>query len=138
MSGRMSNFADRIIKWKFFRYCFCGGIAALVDMTVFFSANEIFKLHYLIALAISFTVAAGVNYSLQRKITFKNTYKKMHKQFPVFVAVELVGLLIAGVSMTALVEIFRLWPTLARFISIFIALAYNYTANKKITFNMMK
>jgi len=123
---------------KFFRYCFCGGIAAITDLAIFFTLNEFFKVYYLFALAVSFTVAAGVNYSLQRKITFDNKYEKKHKQFFVFVAVEVVGLGLNAAVTALQVEVLGVWPTLARFIAIFIVLAYNYTANKKITFKLMK
>jgi putative flippase GtrA len=134
----MKKIIRKIIGWRFFRYCFCGGISALTDMSIFFALNELLKIHYLIALVCSFTVAVFVNYSLQRKITFKSTYAKKHFQFVAFVGIELGGLLISGISLTALVELAGLWPTLARFLSIFITLTYNYTLNRKITFNLMK
>jgi len=129
---------DKFFAIKFFRYCFCGGIAAITDLALFYVLNEWAKLYYLFALPISFTAAALVNYSLQRKVTFNNAYSKKHKQFAVFFLVEVIGLLLNGFFTAIQVEFFGVWPTLARFISIWIVLIYNYTANKKITFKLMK
>jgi len=132
----MKKIINNLLKIQFFRYCISGGIAAIVDLGLFFSFNEFFKLHYLIALIISFTVAGLVNYTLQRKITFKSNYSKKHKQFSIFIAIQIVGLVFNGVVTTAQVEFLGVWPTLARFISILIVLIWTYTANKKITFKM--
>jgi putative flippase GtrA len=135
---KIREIKDHLFSIRFFRYCFCGGISAIIDTSIFFVLNELFNIYYLFALFVSFTVAVTVNYSLQRKITFKNTYSKKHKQFTVFVLLQLIGLLISGVIIAAMVEIFSVWPTLARFITIWIVLAYTYTSNKVITFNKMK
>jgi putative flippase GtrA len=130
------NFIKKLVETKFFRYCFGGGISAIIDLGVFFTLNEIFKIHYLYALIISFIIAASINYILQRKLTFKDNYSKKHKQFSVFLAIQLVGLIFNGLITAAQVEYLGVWPTLARFIAIFIVLFWTYTANKKITFNM--
>ena len=132
----MKKLINKLFEKQFFRYCFGGGIAALVDLGLFFSLNEFFKLHYIIALIISFTLAGLVNYTLQRKITFKSSYSKKHKQFSIFIAIQIVGLVFNGILTTTQVEFLGIWPTLARFISILLVLVWTYTANKKITFKM--
>ena len=132
----MMKIINKLFESQFFRYCFSGGIAALVDLGLFFSLNEFFKLHYIIALIISFTIAGLVNYTLQRKVTFKSNYSKKHKQFSIFIGIQIIGLVFNGVVTTAQVEFLGVWPTLARFISILIVLLWTYTANKKITFKM--
>jgi len=130
--------AKKLFRIRFFRYCFAGGIAGITDLAVFFIFNEIIKVHYLLALVISFAIAVGVNYALQRRITFKNTYSKKHKQFFVFIGLQIIGLLLSGLLTTIQVEMFGFWPTFARFMAIWIVLIYNYLSNRFITFNLMK
>lgn len=131
-----------LVKWffgiKFFCYCFSGGVAAIVDLSIFYTLNELFNVYYLAALPISFTVAAVVNYTLQRKITFKNSYQNKCKQLAVFVVLQAVGLTLNGIVTAIQVEFLEVWPTLARFIAIFVILIYNYLTSKFITFGKMK
>jgi putative flippase GtrA len=133
---KLMEFIKNLFKRQFIKYCFSGGIAALVDLGIFFLLNEFLSVHYIYSLTISFTIAAAINYTLQRKITFKSSYSKKHKQFAIFVAIQIIGLVFNGIVTTAQVEFLGAWPTLARFISILIVLLWTYTANKKITFNM--
>ncbi len=132
----MKKLINKLFEKQFFRYCFGGGVSAIIDLAIFFILNEFFNLYYLYALTISFVIAAGVNYTLQRRITFKSNYSKKRKQFSVFIVIQIVGLIFNGILTTTQVELFGVWPTLARFISILLVLFWTYTANKKITFKM--
>ncbi|MCX6803362.1 MAG: GtrA family protein [Candidatus Diapherotrites archaeon] len=123
---------------RFFKYCFGGGISAIVDLSIFYTLNEIIGMYYIFSLICSFVVASGVNFFIQRKFTFKNNYAKKHKQLLVFTVLQAGGLAI-NASVTALqVEYFGVWPTFAKFCAIFVALIYNYFTSKYITFNLMK
>lgn len=130
--------ANKLLKKRFFRYCFGGGVAAITDMGIFFILNEIFLVHYLLALTISFPVAVIVNYALQRRVTFKNKYSKKHKQFTVFLIIQIIGWGINASVTTGLVELAHFWPTMARIVAIFIVVLFTYNSNKMITFNLMK
>ncbi len=130
--------ATKLMKKRFFRYCFGGGVAAITDMSIFFILNEIFSVHYLLALTISFPIAVIVNYAIQRRVTFKNKYAKKHKQFTVFLVIQIIGWVINASVTTGLVELAQFWPTLARIVAIFIVVLFTYNSNKMITFNLMK
>jgi len=125
-----------LFKSRFIRYCFGGGISAIADLVIFFLLNEILSLHYIYALIIAFTIASVINYSLQRKITFKSNYSKQHRQFGVFLIIQIIGLVFNGILTTVQVEFLGIWPTLARFIAIWIVLIYTYTTNKRVTFGL--
>jgi putative flippase GtrA len=120
----------------FFKYCFAGGVAAITDLGIFFILNEIFNIYYIFAIPIAFFIAAIVNYSLQRKFTFKSKYKKKRKQFSVFLLIMIIGFFINASLTIMQVELFNVWPTLARFIAILIGTLYSYYANSRITFNL--
>lgn len=132
------NFFSNFFSSKFFKYCFFGGIAALIELGTFFAFTEFNIINYFFAAPISFALAAITNYFLQRKFTFKNKYSKKHKQFTIFFIIAIGGLIINWTITIIGVEFFYLWPTLAKFIAILIALGYNYTLNKKITFGKMQ
>ena len=127
---------DKFFQIQFFRYCFSGGISAITDLILFFILNELIGIHYLIALTISFVIAVTVNYIMQRKITFRSEYKKKHKQFTIFLSVQIIGLAFNGILMYWLVELLTFWPTLAKLLAIFIVLIYTYSTNTKLTFNL--
>ena len=135
---KFGKLLDKLFSKRFFRYCVCGGISAMTDIIIFFLLNELFNTYYLFALIISFTIAVTINYALQRRITFKNSYSKKHKQFTVFLILQIIGLIISGTIIVAQVELLNVWPTLARFITIWIVLIYNYKSNKLITFKHMR
>ncbi len=128
----------KIFSNKFFKYCFFGGLAALVELGTFFGFTEPGLISYFFAAPISFALAAIANYFLQRKFTFKNKYSKKRKQFTVFFFVALGGLAINWTITIIGVEWFTLWPTLAKFIAIIVALGYNYSLNSKLTFKKMQ
>lgn len=123
---------------KFIKYCFFGGLAAIIELASFFIINSIFGIGYFITTPISFIIAATANFFLQRKFTFKNNYEKKHKQFIVFALIAIGGLIINWIATIAYVELFHLAPIIAKFFAILTALIYNYTLNKKITFGKMK
>ena len=47
---------------QFFRYIFVGGSASLIDMTMFYVANTVFDLNYLIAQTVGFSFGLTVSY----------------------------------------------------------------------------
>ncbi|MFA6268264.1 MAG: GtrA family protein [archaeon] len=131
---RIIDIVKKLFGGKFIRYCFCGGIAAIVDISTFFMLNEILKFHYFISLSISFPLAALVNYLLQRKITFKGKGRNFKLQFVVFVTIALIGWAF-NASITAVqVEFFGVWPTAARVIATILVTFFTYNSNKLITF----
>ena len=124
---------EKLLGKKFVRYCFCGGVAAIVDLGLFFFLNEMLGWHYLIALTISFPLAVAVNYALQRRITFKSKGKK-RIQLPIFFSIQIGGWVLNAIITTLLVEILLFWPTIARIIAVLFVTIYTYSSNKKLTF----
>jgi len=130
---KIRDILDGLLKKRFIKYCFGGGVAAIVDLSVFYILNEILSVHYLIALTISFPLAVAVNYAIQRRVTFKSKGKK-YIQFPIFFAIQFGGWLLNAILTTAQVEMLGIWPTFARIIAVLIVIVYTYSSNKKITF----
>lgn len=134
----MINQAKKIIKGKFITYCFFGGIAALVELTGFYILNQILGQHYITSTIIALAFSATTNYSLQRKFTFKNTYRDKKKQFAVFIIITIIGLIVNSIVTAGLIELLQLWPPIAKIFAILSATVSNFILNKKITFGKMK
>ena len=122
----------------FFKYCALGAIAALFELGTFYVMIKLMQINYIFSSPIAFVIAITINYILQRKITFKNTYSKKRKQFAVFLIIALGGLLINWSATIIYVEIAHIAPMIAKLGAILTALIYNYTMNKRITFAKFK
>jgi len=128
-----NNIFENLLEKKFVKYCFCGGVAAIVDLGLFYFLNEIIGWHYLIALTISFPIAVAMNYALQRRVTFRSKGKK-RIQLPIFFSIQLGGWVLNAIITTLLVEILLFWPTIARLVAVLFVTIYTYSSNKKLTF----
>ncbi len=117
-------------------YIFCAGIATLLDMALLYVLTEFFGLLYLVSATFSYASGILVNYSLNRKITFKNKSPKIFKQFSMFVFVSLVGLVLTLLFMAFFVEVLGLWYMFAKLITIILVFIWSYNANSRLTFKI--
>ena len=120
------------------KYGFSGGLSSGVDLVIFYILTEFIQIPYYIVAPISFSLGAIINYFLQRRITFKNTYSNKTKQFSFFFTYAIIALIANSILITMLVEGLSLWPTLAKAIVIPIIGLVNFLVHRKITFGLMK
>lgn len=118
----------------FLLYGLVGIVAMLVDFLCLYTLTEVFHYYYLYSLVGAYFVAALVNYSLQKKVTFKCKKNNYCRQFLQFFLVGLVGLLINMVIVYAGTEYFGLWYIYGKVIATFVAFLWNFTMNKFFTF----
>jgi putative flippase GtrA len=79
---------------KIVRYFFVGGIAAAVDITIFFVFAKLFGFNYLTVGACGFVIATLVNYVLSIRYVFESGARFERKQEVMFVyIVSILGLL---------------------------------------------
>ena len=80
---------------QFFRYCFVGGVAFLVDFGVLTFLVEVFGVPHVAAATISFIAGLATNYVLSTFWIFRNS-KVDNKlaEFAIFALIGVVGLLI--------------------------------------------
>jgi len=124
------------LRWQqFFNYCIGGGFAFIVDAGLLFVFTEFCGLWYMLSATLSFLIAAVVNYSWQRLVTFRQLKSdKVMKQFLMFSLIAVVGLLINNSMLYILVEFCGFWYMLAKAAAAIVVLIWNFIANKKITF----
>jgi len=119
-------------------YIFCAGIATLVDLFLLFLLTDYFRIMYLVSASISYTAGIFVNFSLNRKITYKSKSKQVLKQFLLFSSIALVWLFLTLILMAFFVEVIGLWYMFAKLITIMIVFIWSYNANTKLTFRIFK
>jgi putative flippase GtrA len=122
----------------FVRYSIVGGSATLVDISILYLLVDIINLHLLISIFISFILAATWNFFINKIWTFKCSKKNIQTQYLQFISIATIGLLLTFILMLIFVEIFNIWYILSKIITAIIVLIWNFSANKKWTFNPQK
>ena len=123
---------------SFFIYSISGAIATLVDWGSFYVMSSLFVWYYMAAVCISFTLGSLANFTLNKYITFKNKYDKLHHQYLLHLAVSIVSLGITVLIMYVLVDKAGFHKLNARILTTLIVLPVNFVLHKNITFGMLK
>jgi putative flippase GtrA len=95
------------------------------------------------ALAVSYLISTVISFFLNKRFTFRNTYKKVHFQLASFIAVAAAGLaineaIVYGLVHYALGSNASLSLMVARVIATFIVFVWNFMINKRITFRIFR
>jgi putative flippase GtrA len=127
---------------KFMKFTGVGIVATLLDWLIFFALVRYTSLLYPLALATSYLASTILNFFMNRRYTFRNTYKKVHLQLASFVGVAVLGLglseaLVYGIanyllghSSTGLMA--------SRVIATLVVFAWNFLLNDRITFRIFR
>ncbi|MFZ2310919.1 MAG: GtrA family protein [Patescibacteria group bacterium] len=115
-------------------YIFFAGTATVVDVGLLYVLTDMAGLKYLISSVISYCAGMVVNYSLNKLLNFKDRNKKIFRQFSIFFAVALIGLLFNQLIIVFLVELFKIWYMIAKIISVLLVMIWSFWAHKNITF----
>jgi putative flippase GtrA len=128
---------------QFARYLGIGVIATLVDWVVFYLLIVYLGIFYLLALAASYFASTIFNFFMNRRYTFRNTYKRVHVQLALFITVAVVGL---GLNETIVYGLAHLIPggmtdialMVSRVIATLVVFLWNFALNKHITFRLFQ
>ena len=107
-----------------------GVIAAIIDFAVLTLLKEVFDVDVLLASGIAFSVSVIANYILSMLFVFKGKKCSKVKEFIIFVALSIGGLLVNQLIMWLGAEVFNFYYLLVKvFACIFVA-AYNFITRK--------
>ena len=121
---------------QFLSYFCVGGVAALVEWSVFSLLEYMLDLPYLLATFLAFLVSTTVNWILGRTFTFKNSdfQKKKTKEALLVFAVSAVGLVFNLMLMVLFVDIVGMnsnfLKTVAKILATGIVFIWNYLSRK--------
>lgn len=136
---------------QFFRYCFVGGLAFVVDYGIMVLFVECFSFNEIIAATISFVCGLAVNYFLSTFWIFKNSkISNKFAEFAAFALIGIIGLLINAVIIWFSTDVLApnsVFGTLlpadkyymaGKIASTFIVFIWNFLARKYIIFGKNK
>jgi putative flippase GtrA len=134
-NGLIHRIASWIMNMRLARYFCVGGIAAVVDIGLFFLFASVWGFNYLLVGAGSFTVAAVVNYQLTiRHVFASGTRFTRRKEFVCVYLVSFMGLLLNQGILYLAVDIFSLDMMLSKCMAIGLVFFWNYLARKHFVF----
>lgn len=115
-------------------YLIISVIATLYDVCLLYIFTEFFGWNYLVSATAAYCVGIVVGYLGQKTITFKDTDKRIAKQFGLFTFISIIGLLINLGVLKLCVDVFGLHYLIGKLFAIGVGFVWNYTANRKVTF----
>ena len=116
---------------QFIKFGFVGGLCFLIDYGLMVLLTEVFSVPYLVSCAISFSVSVVVNYLLSMKYVFASREDlSKRREFVIFVALSVVGLLLTELLMWAFTDGLGLFYLLSKAIAAVIVLLWNFFAKK--------
>lgn len=120
---------------QFFRYCFVGGLAFLVDYGLLYLLSDKFGLHYLVSASIAFIAGLVVNYVISTYWVFSESkYQNKRKEFAIFAIIGIIGLGLTEALMWLFTEPVGLHYMLSKLITAALVLLWNFLARKIILF----
>lgn len=116
---------------QFFRYCFVGGVATIVDWGVLY-VTEMLGLHYLLSAVLGFFGGLTCNYFLSKCMVFNGSNSPMTavQEFLAYAAIGAVGLLITLLLMFVMTEWFQIHFMLSKVVATVLVLIWNFIARK--------
>jgi len=119
-------------------YALCGGVAALVNISLLYLLTDMVGMHYIVSAISAFPFAVLTNYALNKYFNFKNFSRKYSQQITKFATVAIGGLVLNVFFLYVLVEFFNLWYIIAAIISGAIIFFYSYAMHRYWSFNDRK
>lgn len=132
----MIKFTHRLIQDPtLYQYILVGGIAALVDLSLFFSLKHYFAIHYLVIATVTFFVATLINFLLCNYFVFKFAQRRSQKTRIILTyAVSFIGLLIHHSCLFVAFEL-MLFPLLvSKIFAMGTAFAWNFLSRRHLVF----
>ena len=120
---------------QFFRYCFVGGLAFLVDYGLLFLLSDKVGLHYLLSASIAFIAGLVVNYVISTFWVFSESkYSDKRKEFAIFAIIGIIGLGLTEGLMWFFTDLVGLHYMLSKLVTAALVLLWNFIARKIILF----
>ncbi len=120
---------------QIFRYFFVGGIAAVVDIVIFFLFAKILGFNYLLIGAVGFIIATLINYLLSIKYVFRSNvrFTKRLEIFWIYV-VSLAGLFLHLTFLYLFIDLIQLEKMLGKLLAIGGVFFWNFLLRKNFIF----
>jgi len=120
---------------KFVKYFIIGGIAAIVNLIIFFIFAEVMRYNYFVIGALAFIVATFVNYILSIKYVFKSGIRfSKHKELFWIYVVSIIGLIVNEIILYLFISLLHIEIMISQIIAIGAVFFWNYIARNSFVF----
>lgn len=104
-----------LAEWRVARFVISGGTAFSVNLILLYIFTDFFGFWYIYSATLSFTIALLVGFSMNKMWTFKdNLANQIHRQFPLYLLINVFNLILNNSMLYLLVEEFGMWYILAQ------------------------
>lgn len=120
---------------EFVKFAIVGVTNTVIDFSIYFFLTRFVTFfqradHFLIANVIAFSIAVTNSYAWNRRWTFRNSPGSIARQFPIFLAVNLIGLSLNEGSLYLLVRSFHLYDLFGKVIAICLSTTSNFLLSR--------
>lgn len=132
-------------------YAACGSVNMFLDLSLYFIAyNFIFHKEvvqiteklafepYIAAFLLAFIITFPIGFALSKYIVWTESNIKGRVQLFRYFMIVLVNLLLNYVLLKIFVEIFHIYPTISKFLTIVIVVTFSYLSQKHYSFRVKK
>ncbi len=113
------------------RYCFVGGIAAVVNIGMLYVFTDMLHIYYIISNVMSFILGLIVNYVLSKKFVFQDSKEiKKSKEFIVYGIIGVLGLIIDTILVALFTSKIHFYYLISKIISTILVFIWNFVARK--------
>ena len=119
---------------QFVKFCVVGTANTFLDFLVYIFLNRIIGLYYLLANLFSILVAMTSSFIFNKYWTFRNIEKDIKTQYLKFALVNGIFFILYNSLFYLFVEIIGIYDLIAKAMTIFICLFWNFFANRHFTF----
>ncbi len=92
------------------RFLIAGGTGTVFNLAILYALVDGLAVWYLAATTIAFIIGSVFSFTLQRFFTFQKSEKEgLRKEFPLYLSVGTVNLILNGIFMYTLVDILHIW-----------------------------
>lgn len=115
---------------QFMKFSVVGGVNTVVDFGVYLILTRLLDVPYVLAGALSFTVASTNSYIWNRRWTFRDRETQVVTQYVKFFVVSAVGLGLNAGILFFLVHTWGVHDIIAKAVAIGVVVAWNFSVNK--------
>lgn len=116
---------------QIFRFGIVGGLAFAIDYLILILCRELLHLPILVSSAIAFSISVIFNYILSITWVFEiNKEKDKKKNFIIFIALSIVGLIITEIIMYIGTDIINIHYLIVKIVATIIVMIFNFITRK--------
>lgn len=131
MEKKITNNKMQKLIMQILKFGVVGGLAFVIDYLILILCREIFHLPILVSSAIAFAISVIFNYILSIAWVFDvNKEKDKKKNFVIFIALSIVGLIITEIIMYIGTDIIRIHYLIVKIVATVIVMIFNFITRK--------